>query len=99
MPESVRAAGATPNKFFKALSDGTRREILRLLERQECCVSEIVSRFESSQPTISRHLAVLKDANVVTCRRSGQRVIYELSGEALAQAAESLFRTLGSNSA
>ena len=47
-------------KVFKALADGTRQEILQLLEEQPYTVGEIVSKFNLSQPTISRHLSVLK---------------------------------------
>ena len=63
---------------FKALSDATRREILRLLGKREMSVGEIVDRFAVSQPSISRHLAVLRNAGLVTARREGQNVVYGL---------------------
>jgi len=63
---------------FKALSDPTRREILRLLGRKEMSVGDIVDRFAMSQPSISRHLAVLRAAGLVTARREGQNVVYGL---------------------
>ena len=63
---------------FKALSDATRREILRLLGRRDMSVGEIVDKFAMSQPSISRHLAVLRGAGLVTARREGQNVIYVL---------------------
>jgi len=63
---------------FKALSDPTRREILRLLGREEMSVGDIVDRFAMSQPSISRHLAVLRAAGLVTARREGQNVVYGL---------------------
>jgi ArsR family transcriptional regulator len=63
---------------FKALSDPTRREILRLLGRGEMSVGEIVDKFTMSQPSISRHLAVLRSASLVTARREGQNVVYGL---------------------
>jgi DNA-binding transcriptional ArsR family regulator len=63
---------------FKALSDPTRREILRLLGRREMSVGEIVDKFAMSQPSISRHLAVLRSAGLVTARREGQNVVYGL---------------------
>jgi DNA-binding transcriptional ArsR family regulator len=63
---------------FKALSDPTRREILRLLGRREMSVGEIVDHFSMSQPSISRHLAVLRSAGLVTARREGQNVVYGL---------------------
>jgi DNA-binding transcriptional ArsR family regulator len=83
--------GRLLNKFFKALSDETRREILRLLEAREHTVGEIVDRFTLSQPTISRHLSVLKEANLVTDQRKGQFVIYRLSGMSMARSARQFF--------
>ncbi len=63
---------------FKALSDPTRREILRLLGERELTVGEIVERFAISQPAISRHLAVLRAAGLVGALRQGQNVVYSL---------------------
>lgn len=79
------------DKFFKALSDKTRRGILRLLQRRELSVGQIVAHFSLSQPTISRHLSVLKEAQLVTDRRSGQHVMYRLSPDALARSAGQFF--------
>lgn len=63
---------------FKALSDPTRREILRLLSSRPRTVNEIVEKFELSQPAISRHLAVLRQAGLVSAERAGQSVVYTL---------------------
>jgi len=63
---------------FKALADPTRREILRLLGDRERTAGEIVDRFDVSQPAISRHLAVLRNAGLVTAVRNGQSVVYAL---------------------
>jgi ArsR family transcriptional regulator, arsenate/arsenite/antimonite-responsive transcriptional repressor len=63
---------------FKALSDPTRREILRLLSGRDLAVHEIVERFGLSQPAISRHLAVLRAAGLVSATRQGQNVVYSL---------------------
>ncbi len=79
------------SRFFKALSDDTRREILALLERRERNVTEIVDRFRLTQPTISRHLQVLREAGLVRSERHGQHVIYRLNQDALARAAEGYF--------
>jgi DNA-binding transcriptional ArsR family regulator len=78
-------------KIFKALSDGTRQEILRLLETRERTVGEIVGNFTLSQPTISRHLSVLKEANLVEDERQGQNVVYRLNDEALASSMRAFF--------
>lgn len=73
------------SKFFKALSDQTRREILRLLERHPRSVGEIVDNFQLSQPTISRHLSVLREADLVIDQRRGQHVIYRLNATTLTE--------------
>ena len=73
------------SKFFKALSDQTRREILRLLERHPHSVGEIVDNFQLSQPTISRHLSVLREADLVIDQRRGQHVIYRLNSSTLSE--------------
>ena len=78
-------------KVFKALSDGTRQEILRLLEGHQRTVGEIVGNFNLSQPTISRHLSVLKEADLVIDTRKGQNVIYRLNDQALARSMQKFF--------
>ena len=101
MRETARPVGPsdTPEaelgSFFKALSDDTRREILALLERRERNVTEIVRRFNLTQPTISRHLQVLREARLVRCERRGQHMVYRLDPEALAAAASSFFGRFG----
>jgi DNA-binding transcriptional ArsR family regulator len=78
-------------KVFKALSDGTRQEILRLLESHQRTVGEIVGNFNLSQPTISRHLSVLKEADLVVDQRQGQNVIYRLNDDALSTSMREFF--------
>jgi DNA-binding transcriptional ArsR family regulator len=63
---------------FKALSDPTRRRILSLLGERERTVNEIVAEFSLSQPAISRHLGVLREAGLVSAVRRGQSVVYAL---------------------
>jgi ArsR family transcriptional regulator, repressor of sdpIR and other operons len=63
---------------FRALADETRREILRLLRDGPLTSGDIADRFQSSWPTISRHLAVLRDAGLVVTERRGQEILYEL---------------------
>ena len=63
---------------FKALSDPTRREILRLLGERDRTAGELVGQFSVSQPAISRHLAVLRGAGLVRATRAGQSVVYSL---------------------
>lgn len=78
-------------RVFMALSDETRRGILVLLEGKERAVGEIVANFHLSQPTISRHLSVLREANLVRDERQGQRVIYRLNGEMLTHSMRDFF--------
>jgi DNA-binding transcriptional ArsR family regulator len=68
----------TPNRVFRALADDTRRAILRLLRDGPLTSGQIAEHFHSSWPTISRHLAVLKEAGLVATQRRGQEIRYEL---------------------
>jgi DNA-binding transcriptional ArsR family regulator len=61
-----------------ALCDPTRREIIKILKRGEKTVGEINERFDISPPAISRHLCVLRDAELVQCRREGKFIYYSL---------------------
>lgn len=87
---------------LRALAEPRRRAILRLVSDRERSAGEIAAEFEVSRPAISQHLAVLKDAELVTERREGTRRLYlarreglqalrtllnELWGSALARAA------------
>jgi len=69
----------TSNQAFRALADETRRMILRLLRNGPLTSGEIAGRFDSSWPTISRHLAVLREAGLVVTERRGQEIRYELN--------------------
>ncbi|MBZ0303111.1 MAG: metalloregulator ArsR/SmtB family transcription factor [Anaerolineae bacterium] len=71
--------------IFEALADPTRRRILDLLREQPRLVGELVDLLETSQPGISKHLRVLRDAGLVSVRKDGQRRWYELRPEALAE--------------
>jgi ArsR family transcriptional regulator, repressor of sdpIR and other operons len=67
------------NAVFKALSDPTRREILRLLSHGEKTAGELAERFDMSKPSMSHHFAVLKDAELISSRRNGQQIWYSLN--------------------
>lgn len=64
---------------FRALSDPSRREILRLLRAGPRTSGQIASHFDAAWPTISRHLAILRDASLVIAERQGQEIHYELN--------------------
>jgi len=67
------------NAAFRALADPTRREILALLRSRPFTSGEIAAAFPATWPTISRHLAVLKEAGLIAAERRGQHVRYELN--------------------
>jgi DNA-binding transcriptional ArsR family regulator len=64
---------------FRALADQTRRDILDLLRDGGRTSGEIADHFHSSWPTVSRHLAVLREAGLVASERRGQAIHYELN--------------------
>lgn len=68
---------------FQAISHEVRQRLLVLLQERERSVGELVEEFELSQPTISRHLGVLKRAGFVKDRRAGQQVFYSLDEEGI----------------
>ena len=70
---------SSSNDVFRALADETRRDILRLLRNGPLTSGQIAERFDSSWPTISRHLAVLRTAGLVVPERHGQEIEYELN--------------------
>ena len=64
---------------FKALSDPTRREILALLKEGPLSAGEIASHFSIAGATISHHLAVLREAGLISCWHKGKYIYYELN--------------------
>jgi len=72
--------GETVRKL-KALSDATRLRIVLALSVKPCCVCELSTALELSQPTVSRCLRILRDAGVVAAARSGRWVDYEINGD------------------
>jgi ArsR family transcriptional regulator len=71
--------------FAKAMADETRQEIMRLLCCRWLCVSDVVDALgHVSQPTVSHHLAVLRDAGLAHTRPEGRQVFYSLNQDAVA---------------
>lgn len=64
---------------LKALSDPTRRDILDLLKKGRKSAGEIAEAFPVSAPAISRHLSVLKDADLIRDEREGKYIYYEIN--------------------
>lgn len=67
------------SKFFKAFGDPSRLRIIAMLAEREMSVNEIVSEMNLSQPAVSRHLSVLREADIVSDHREGQQVFYTLN--------------------
>lgn len=74
----------TASDVFSALAHPTRRQILQDLKDGELAAGEIASRFHATGPTISRHLAVLRQAGLVSERRDANRILYSLVTDRLA---------------
>ena len=68
---------------LKALSDPTRREILSMLKKGKLSAGEIVEKFSVSGAAVSRHLSVLKEADLITDQRDGKYIYYELNASVL----------------
>ena len=69
-----------PEQLFSALSDATRLRALMLIQSEgEVCVCELTHALNESQPKISRHLALLRDAGILTPRREGTWMHYRLA--------------------
>ena len=83
LPASARAA-----RWFHALSDATRLEIVRMLSHGERCVCELQTVLGAQQSRLSFHLRVLKQSGFVTDRREGRWVHYSLNREALSEIAD-----------
>jgi DNA-binding transcriptional ArsR family regulator len=71
------------DKLFQALADSSRRAILQSLTQGEAAVRDLTARFDLSQPAISQHLAVLKDAGLVVSRREGRLVYYRVEPQGM----------------
>jgi DNA-binding transcriptional ArsR family regulator len=67
------------NALFKALNDPTRREILEMLKEADLTAGEIADRFHISKPSISHHLDLLKQADLVVAVKEGQFITYSIN--------------------
>ena len=68
---------------LKALADPTRREILNMLKKGRMTAGEITEHFDITAAAISRHLSVLKEADLIRDTREGKFIIYELNTSVL----------------
>jgi ArsR family transcriptional regulator len=67
------------NKAFQALADPTRRTILKKLNKGEMTAGQIAACFDMSKPSITHHLNILKNANLIQSEKRGQFVVYTLN--------------------
>jgi len=75
---------------FKAISDERRRKILSILGKSDANAGEIARRFKISQPTVSNHLKILKEAGLIKERKVKQNRIYSLNKPKLEKVIETL---------
>ena len=68
---------------MRALSDPTRREILQMLKKGTMSAGDLAAKFDMSAAAVSRHLAVLKDAELVRDKRDGKFIYYTLNASVL----------------
>ncbi|MFZ6008827.1 MAG: autorepressor SdpR family transcription factor [Bacteroidota bacterium] len=71
------------NVLFKALNDETRRQIVDLLKQGDMTAGEIADHFAISKPSISHHLDLLKQADIVSAEKKGQFIYYSLNATVL----------------
>lgn len=77
------ARAATTSDAFNAVAEPRRRAILNYLVLQERPVGDIVAALGLEQPSVSKHLRVLKDVGLVRMRRNGRHKLYSVNGEAI----------------
>ncbi len=68
-----------PNAVYRALADPTRREILKMLRAGPRSSGDIAAKFPTAWATVSRHLGVLRDADLIVAERNGNSISYELN--------------------
>jgi DNA-binding transcriptional ArsR family regulator len=74
---------ATTSDIFNAIAEAQRRDILVYLVPQERHVSDIVAKFTLSQPSVSKHLKVLRHVGLVSFRRDGRQMFYRANADAI----------------
>ncbi len=80
------------SNVLRALADPTRCKILELLQAGSRSVNELAQHFSMSRPAVSKHLSILREAELVSSRRQGRQQIYDLHAEPLGLAREWLGR-------
>ena len=83
-PATHRHVQPAPVNFAKALADETRQKIMKLCCCKWLSVTEMVKQLDVAQPTVSHHLAILKEAGLVDVRPDGKQTFYTLNQERVA---------------
>lgn len=79
------------NRVYKALADPTRRRVLELLRDGDMTAGELAEHFDVAKPTLSKHFAVLKEADLIHGHRNGTSITYTLNVSVLEEALLALF--------
>ncbi len=82
------------NEVFQALSDPTRREILRLLKNGDMTAGDIAERFPLAKSTLSGHFGVLKHSGLIVAEKNGTRIVYSLNVSAVEEVLASVLSLL-----
>ncbi|MGE5836256.1 MAG: ArsR/SmtB family transcription factor [Acidobacteriota bacterium] len=77
------ARASTTSDPFNAIAEPNRRHILELIAGEERSVNDIADALELGQPSVSKHLQVLREVGLVTARKDGRRTMYRTNAEAL----------------
>ena len=85
-------------EFAKAIADETRQQIMKLCCCRELSVGEIVEKTSVSQPTVSHHLAILREAGLVDVRHEGKQAYYTLNQERMAMCCGQLMQVFAPES-
>ena len=87
------------NSVFKALAHPLRRELLSILRADARLAGDLADMFDVSWPTVSRHLSVLKEADLVITERNGNQILYRLNTSVVQDAAAILLGIAGISAA
>jgi len=83
------------NKVFKALAHPDRRKVLDCLRGGPQLAGDLAAEFESSWPTMSRHLSVLKDAGLILAERQGTQILYRINTSVVEDTATAILALVG----
>jgi len=85
------------NNIFKALAHPDRRKVLSLLRSGPKLAGDLAAEFNSSWPTMSRHLSVLKEADLISAERQGNQILYRINTSVVEDTAGALLAFIGMN--